>query len=359
MQRHLVTHTSGLAYDIFDPTLMKWRNWQKKGLSQGKTVPEKYSFPLLYEPGTRWSYSVGLDWAGLMVERVNGGMSLEDYMRANIWEPLGIHDITFHLDKREDLRTRMPAMSVREPSGSGKAVHKDAKMWDDPLDAAFGGAGAYASPSEYLKILNSLLVDDGKLMKSSTQDDMFQPQLSEESRASLMQICKDPALNNQLGGIPLGTQKDFAIGGLLLMEDLEGQWAKKGTMTWGGLPNLTWVCRPMSYHTLPNPISIRSLLTRSISGSIARQAFVAYTHPRSYHQAINSPSIKTRPSRRLCITASQRRPLVCKLCLDSGHLVPAGPRSGSQGVGNNDGKGSRTADGSIKQLTSNVRWLSS
>ena len=220
---------------------MKWRAWQKKGLSQGKTIQEKYLFPLLYEPGTKWSYSVGLDWAGLMVERVNGGMSLEDYMKANIWGPLGIKDITFHLEKREDLRIRMPAMSMRDPSGSGKAVYKEGKTWDDPLDTAFGGAGAYSSPPEYMKILRSLLADDGKLLKSSTLDEMFQPQLTEESRDSFMDLLKDPGLNNQLGGVPLGTKKDWGLAGLLIMEDLK-DWARKGSMTWGGLPNLTWVC---------------------------------------------------------------------------------------------------------------------
>lgn len=236
-----MTHSSGLAYDVFDPTLIKWRAWQKQGCSQGKTVPEKYTFPLLYEPGSKWSYSVGLDWAGVMVERVNGGMHLEDYMKANIWGPLGIKDMTFHLEKRENLRKRMPDMSMRDPEGSGKAVHKEGKTWDDPLDGAFGGAGVYASPPEYMKVLVSLLVDDGKLLKSSTVDELFRPQLTEESRDSLTHLLKDPALNNMLGGVPLGVKKDFGLAGLLIMEDLE-EWARKGTLTWGGLPNLTWVC---------------------------------------------------------------------------------------------------------------------
>ena len=220
---------------------MKWRAWQKKGLSRGKTVPEKYSFPLLFEPGTEWTYGVGHDWAGLMVERANGGMRLEEYMKVHIWEPLGINDMTFHLEKLEDLRRRMPDMSIRDPKGSGKAVHSKSKMWDDVTHGDFGGAGAYASPPEYMKILHSLLSDDGKLMKSSTLDRMFQPHLSEASRDSLMEVLKDPDLNNQLGGVPSSTEKDWCLAGLLVMEDLDGR-ARKGSVTWGGFPNLTWVC---------------------------------------------------------------------------------------------------------------------
>lgn len=105
-----MTHSSGLSYDIFDPRLMKWRASRKEGLSKGKTLQEKYTFPLLFEPGTSWSYGVGLDWAGQMVERVNGGMSLGEYMKAHIWSPLGINDMTFHLDQRPDLRGQLSDM---------------------------------------------------------------------------------------------------------------------------------------------------------------------------------------------------------------------------------------------------------
>ena len=91
-----------------------------------------------------------------------------------------------------------------------------------------------------MKILHSLLSDDGKLMKSSTLDKMFQAHLSEVSRYSSMEVQKDPDLNNQLGGVPLGTKKDWCLAELLVMEDLDGQ-ARKGSITWGGLPDLTWV----------------------------------------------------------------------------------------------------------------------
>ena len=102
--RMLLTHSSGMSYDIFNPRLQKWRASQGQRLSSGKTVAEKYSCPLLYEPGTGWDYSPSIDWAGKMVERVNGNISLQDYMRTHIWEPLGIKDMTFHLRDREDLR---------------------------------------------------------------------------------------------------------------------------------------------------------------------------------------------------------------------------------------------------------------
>lgn len=60
----------------------------------GETVEEKATLPLLFEPGTGWMYGCGLEWVGKLIERVNN-VSLEEYMKKNIWEPLGIKDISF------------------------------------------------------------------------------------------------------------------------------------------------------------------------------------------------------------------------------------------------------------------------
>ena len=237
--RHLLTHSSGLAYDHYVPTLMRYQQSQGRGIGKGKTVHEKYSYPLLYEPGTAWSYGAGIDWAGLMVERVNGGIPLDDYMKAHIWAPLGIRDMTFHLEQREDLRERLVDMSERD-AVTGKAVFKPEKFWDDPVRDAFGGAGAYSSMEEYGKVLRSVLDDDGKLLGSETVEMMFSPQLGEEGQKALMKVLEDPEVNDQMGNLPLGAEKNWGMGGLLLQEDSrDGR--RKGTLSWGGLPNLVWV----------------------------------------------------------------------------------------------------------------------
>ena len=236
-----MTHSSGLSYDLFDPKLMEWRASQNQKIDQGQTIPERYSFPLLYEPGTAWMYSVGVDWAGLMVERVNDGIALGDYMEANIWKPLGINDMTFHLEKREDLRVRLADMHNRDPlESNGKAVYIGSKSWDDPIERDFGGIGLYSSAPDYLKVLQSLLADDGKLLKSASIEEMFRPQLTDESRKALNELLEDPEANASIGDLPLGVKKDYGIGGLLLMEDLPNS-QRKGTMLVGGLPNLFWV----------------------------------------------------------------------------------------------------------------------
>jgi len=47
-------------------------------------IKDQYLIPLIYEPGESWEYGPGMDWAGLMVERVNAGMKLGDYLQKNV-----------------------------------------------------------------------------------------------------------------------------------------------------------------------------------------------------------------------------------------------------------------------------------
>src|SRR6185436_8862668 len=76
--KHLLTHTSGFCYDIWDKDMFRYE--------QTKPAAGKIG-PLMFEPGTRWQYGQGVDWAGRLVESVTG-MTLEDYFQAKILRPL-------------------------------------------------------------------------------------------------------------------------------------------------------------------------------------------------------------------------------------------------------------------------------
>ena len=110
---HLLTHRSGLCYDTWDGDMFRYRS--KYPVTSG--VPG----PLMFEPGTRWQYGQGLDWAGRLVEAVSG-LTLEDYFQQKIFRPLGMQDTSYILPAAKF--ERMVTNHVREESGDLKQVER-------------------------------------------------------------------------------------------------------------------------------------------------------------------------------------------------------------------------------------------
>jgi CubicO group peptidase (beta-lactamase class C family) len=207
-----------------------------------------YSLPGLFEPGTSWTYSHGLDWAGLLVARVSQ-LDLETYFQKYIFSPLDIKDITFWPDRQPELSARVSDLFLRDPAlpdGSGKAIpFKGPNMIVGATDE-MGGQGVFGSLTSYLKILHSLLVDDEKLLKKDTAKLMFEPQLSEESREELQRLYASSPKHGpiSIGNFPPSIKYDWGLGGLLTMEDVkeDGQiWRRKHCLNWSGMFNCFWV----------------------------------------------------------------------------------------------------------------------
>ncbi|KIW84619.1 hypothetical protein Z517_00007 [Fonsecaea pedrosoi CBS 271.37] len=237
--RQLLTHSSGMGYDFLSPELIKWRQWRGESSRPGDgDIRKGYVMPLLYEPGDGWSYSCGIDWAGKMVERVNGGMKLGQYMKKNIWDPLGMASTSFRPEENELVRSRLCATTAR--TAEGDLVPADPYPHHNPKDD-LGGGGLYSSAPDYIKVLISLLKNDGLLLKPETVKVMFSPQLSND--AYLNATMATPGAGPMFRGGVDSSAWNFGLGGILNMEDVAGV-CKKGTMTWGGLPNLFWWIDP-------------------------------------------------------------------------------------------------------------------
>jgi CubicO group peptidase (beta-lactamase class C family) len=69
--------------------------------------------PLLFDPGTSWCYSTGLDITAALIERLSG-MKFSDYLRQEIFEPLGMRNTGFFLDGKWD---RAALMYSRDTNG--------------------------------------------------------------------------------------------------------------------------------------------------------------------------------------------------------------------------------------------------
>lgn len=228
--------------------LVSWRQWDNQNRTGKKTkedrteVSRAYRVPLVFDPETRWSYGNGIDWAGVIVERLTS-LTLEKYMKKNIWTPLGMNDTTFHPMDRPDLKERICGMTVRD--SDGQLVPQEQTSTTSPIGGVrdAGGGGCASTANDYIKLLISLLKDDEKLLKKSTVEYMFQPHLKDRSREYLQKMHANPAAFGLAGNIPTGTKVDFGLGGILNMEALP--WGRSaGSMQWGGYPNLFWWINP-------------------------------------------------------------------------------------------------------------------
>ncbi|KAK8170883.1 beta-lactamase/transpeptidase-like protein [Phyllosticta citrichinensis] len=237
--RHLLTHSSGICYDMMHPLLQAWRASRGEEPSPGGTIASRFYTPLVFEPGSGWMYGPGIDWAGKMVERVNGNTPLEAYMQQHIFGPLGIKDMTFDLSTRPDLAARMADMTQRD-ADSGALKGSDRKLNFVDATEAMAGQGLFGCAPEYIRVLQSLLRNDGALLQPGSVDAMFEPHLSAPSKAGLNALLNSSDyINNAMGGLPKGTDCDWGLGGLLNVEDVPG-WRRAHSLSWGGLPNLTW-----------------------------------------------------------------------------------------------------------------------
>lgn len=175
--RDLLRHTSGLTYH-WNPDLGPM--YQKANVAHGllaydgtieDSVKRLASVPLLFNPGDRWEYSLGVDVLGRLVE-VASGKPLDEFFRTRVFQPLGMKDTYFYLpaDKVSRLATaytyypgkglnRFPDTAItEEPS----MVYSADYPYRGPKKLFAGGAGLVSTAEDYLRFCKMML-DEGKV----------------------------------------------------------------------------------------------------------------------------------------------------------------------------------------------------
>ncbi|KAJ5165282.1 Beta-lactamase-like protein [Penicillium coprophilum] len=250
--RMLLTHTSGFGYTFTNERLRQWS--YPVGMDEFSGRIEDVKMPLLFQPGEGWEYGVGVDWAGITLERATG-LTLNDYLQKNVFLPLGIKDMS--MIPNHDMRQRLAYMNSRSPDGT---LRSRDHLLRAPLIVDLnnkteiarvfnsGGAGMFAKPQEYCKVL-AVLLNDGtcpktgnKLLRKETVDEMFSnqiPQFPNYSRQGIPDAKPDltnpvPEFYPVSGNPPQGWGLSFMLsnGGPTGRSNSTGHWA--------GLPNLWW-----------------------------------------------------------------------------------------------------------------------
>jgi len=173
--RHLLTHTSGYAYDMWSADIARFRKATGTP-AVGTCRNAALALPLLFDPGEDWSYGIGIDWAGKMIEAATGE-TLGAHLARVIFEPLGMVDTSFKL--RPDQRARLAAMHGRGADGALSVI-----PFEVPQEPEFetGGGGLYGTARDYLTfarmILNGGRHGDIRLLKAATIAEMARDQIA-------------------------------------------------------------------------------------------------------------------------------------------------------------------------------------
>lgn len=152
-------------------------------------------------------------------------MRLGDYMREHIWKPLGLKLTTFRVNEDKAVLDHLVDLTVKSPSGD--LAFTPPMRRRDPKDD-LGGGGIYCAPTDYIKLLISLLRNDGTLLKPETVLDMFKPQLPDNKYllARILREGEEPVFTSGVTGT---TAWNWGLGGMLNTGDVEGI-TSKGTM---------------------------------------------------------------------------------------------------------------------------------
>ena len=194
--RQLLTHTSGIGYDFIDgnPSIKaifhkKKQSFMKNGVmcfcdedvTIGEAIRNLADVPLHHEPGEKFTYSMGLDVLGYMIEIVSG-KKLDVFYREEIFDPLDMNDTYFYLpdSKKERL------VPVQTKKDDNWVIFEDDRFNENyPVEGErkffAGGCGLSSTVEDYYKFL-SVFLNNGKYKGKSfigkqTNDLLFQNQL--------------------------------------------------------------------------------------------------------------------------------------------------------------------------------------
>jgi len=238
--RDLMRHTSGLTYNWNEDlgAVYEKANVASGLLQYDGTIADNAkslaSVPLLFNPGEKWEYSLGVDVLGRLIE-VWSGKPLDEFFRTRIFEPLGMKDSYFFVPENKESRlataytyypdkglNRFPDTPIRE----GTFVYSADYPTKGPKKLFSGGAGLVSTAMDYARFCQMML-DEGKFGNTRLL-----------SRKTVEMMTHD-----QLGKI--GPDQGFGLGfGIEGVKEPLSELGSVGAYAWGGFFYTTFSIDP-------------------------------------------------------------------------------------------------------------------
>jgi CubicO group peptidase (beta-lactamase class C family) len=236
--RHLMTHTAGFCYDMWNGDMVKYL--EKTG-TPGITTCQNAALktPIMTEPGTRWEYGTNIDFVGKAVEAASG-KKLGDYLRENLFTPLGMDDTGFKIT--DAMRKRLVGMHARGEDGALQPVPFELEQ--NP-EFEMGGGGLYGTAADYIKftrmILNKGRGNGNQVLKPETIAVMAQNHIGELAMGKMTGFVA--FATNDVDLYP-GMVKKWGLS-FMINTAITPEGRSPGSLAWAGLANTYYWIDPV------------------------------------------------------------------------------------------------------------------
>lgn len=217
--RDLLTHTSGIGYSFSDPLLFAL---QKAGRSDS-------DFPLLHDPGEKWTYGASTKYLGDIVQQASG-QPLEPYLRTQIFDPLGMGETGF--DVSPSSQARVVAVRQRE-RGALTEIPNPETLRVTPR----GDGGLYSTAQDYGRLLRMLL-NGGRAGSARVLTEYSVREMTRNQIGSLT-VREQPAADAaRTRPFPLGAGRDtWGLGFQIAAPPTAPNRRGAGSYGWAGIDN--------------------------------------------------------------------------------------------------------------------------
>lgn len=227
--RHLLTHTAGFSYEIWNADIVRYLEVMDL---PGVTTCQNAALltPLTFDPGDDWDYGINIDWAGKMVE-VASGQKLGDFLRENLFAPLGMTDTAFKITPA--MEARRASIHARTPDGfsdTGLVIEQEPEF-------QMGGGGLYSTVADYMRFVRMILnhgeADGHQVLKPETVATMSVNQMGANRVKMLTSVM--PPFSNDAEFFP-GLEKTWGLS-FMINETDAPTGRPAGSLAWAGLAN--------------------------------------------------------------------------------------------------------------------------
>lgn len=221
--KHLVSMQSGLDYDLARPGILRVLNEKGQKATTRELVDSFVESPLKFQPGTHFLYSLSHDVAAAIIEVVTD-ISFGEYLKKNIWEPLGLKRTFFAKPDNSGVK----GLAQQYINENEKIVPMDQSCCYQLSESyESGGAGLISCTDDYVKLADTLACG------GETADGIriLKPESIEQIKVNLLGKDSLDDLHNTMGRIAYGYGCGMSV---MLHPELINSPSPAGVFGWDG-----------------------------------------------------------------------------------------------------------------------------